>query len=257
MNFPLLSKLLASLTAILLVSCSTTTLDQDRLSLSASTVSAPKDYGILLDKYVTPQGVDYQKWASASDDLSKLEEVTNYYANRRPPEAEKESLAWHLNAYNSWILQSILTSWPNEGPLDASLLFFHKKKIVVSGTRMSLLHFENKVIRKNFQEPRIHFALNCASRSCPPLNEKPFEAKSLDSTLDRLTKNFLNHNPNALREAERQVQLSKIFDWYTKDFGGRKNLIPFINQYRDQNQQLSLDKQISFLPYNWQLNTSS
>ena len=216
--------------------------------------AAPTHYGPLLKKYVTPTGVKYDDWAQSPEDLSKLNEVSNYYANHQPPSDSQEALAWHLNAYNAFILQQILSDWPNNGPLDSSLLFFHKKRITLSGKRMSFLHLENKIIREQFKDPKIHFALNCASRSCPALHHEPFQAHNLDKTLHKLTTHFLNQNSHALLESKDEIQLSKIFDWFAEDFGGKENLIPYINQYRKQ--KVPLDKKVSFLKYDWQLNSS-
>ena len=117
---------------------------------------------------------------------------------------------------------------------------------------MSFLHLENEIIRKKFSEPRLHFALNCASRSCPPLHQQPFQAKELDRVLEDLTVEFLNKNPYAFQETESKIELSKIFKWYEEDFGGHKNFIPFINRYRKQ--PLPLTKKVSFLDYDWHLN---
>jgi len=66
---------------------------------------------------------------------------------------------------------------------------------------------------------RLHFALNCASRSCPPLHNEPFEGRNLERVLESLTNAFLNENPQALQETESEVRLSKIFKWYEEDFG--------------------------------------
>ena len=255
MNKIFLLKAISSLAVIaFLHSCSTGTPHNAATPLTVSQVSGPNAYETLLDKYVTPQGVRYQEWTSSPADLTKLEAVTGYYASHQPPTGSEAALAWYLNAYNAWILHRILSNWPNEGPLNVSFLFFHKKSIVVSGEKMSFLHLENEIIRKKFPEPRLHFALNCASRSCPPLHTKPFVASNLDRVLEELTVTFLNENPNALSETESEVQLSKIFKWYEEDFGGRENLVAFINRYRKQ--PLSLTKKVSFLDYDWQLNSA-
>ncbi len=255
MKHVLIVRYLLPLLALILHSCSHHTSQKESTTLSIARTSAPQSYASLLSKYVTPQGVRYQNWAQTPSDLEKLEQVTQFYANHQPPSEEKEALAWHLNAYNSWVLQRILADWPNQGPLNSNLLFFHKKAISISGQKLSLLHFENKVIRKKFSEPRIHFALNCASRSCPPLHHQPFRAQDLDQTLQQLTTEFLNQNSYALEETQNKIKLSQIFDWYAPDFGGRENLIPFINQYREQ--PLPKHKKIQFLPYNWKINSNS
>lgn len=240
------------LVSILFQSCS---IDPSNTStqLPVANTSAPQDYQYLLTKYVTPSGVCYNAWANNSADLAKLKNVTNHYASNTAPTDQKDALAWYLNAYNAWTLQKIFNDWPNEGPLNSSILFFHKKNIQLSGKRISLSHLENDIIRKEFNEPRIHFALNCASRSCPPLHNKAFKAATLEPTLERLTKNFINNNPHAIVEQNDEVKISKIFDWYKEDFGDDDTeLLRYINQYRTK--KIPLGKRIKILPYNWQLN---
>jgi len=209
--------------ALTFQSCSTFTDANSSQTQHISTTSAPVEYSNLLEKYVTPTGVRYLDWSKNTADLDALKRVTDYYALSAPPADKQESLAWHLNAYNAWILHNILEQWPNQGPLDVSLLFFHKKSITISGKRISLQHLET-----------------------------PFTAKTLDKTLQQLTKDFINHNPLALVESEDSVKLSKIFEWYKDDFGGDDQLINYINQYRDQ--KISTDKKVKFLSYDWNLN---
>ena len=236
----------------LIASCASVAPRNAGQKIAPTKVASTSEYAVLLDKYVTPGGVRYDDWSRSTTDLDKLEKVSEFYASHQAPEDEKEAFAWYLNAYNAWVLQEILSNWPNEGPFDASLLFFHGKRVVVAGEKMSLVHLENKVIRKKFSDARLHFALNCASESCPPLHDKPFGANDLDRTLQQLTKKFLNDNPNAIAETDDEIQLSKIFDWYGEDFGGRENLIAYINQYRDE--PLSSSKKVGFLKYSWKLN---
>jgi len=242
-----------SITAVTLIfqACSTAATNYFEPQ-QVSEKSAPEEYNYLLEKYVTPSGVHYLEWSNHTEDLNKLKSVTDYYAQNSPPRDKQESLAWHLNAYNAWILQNILQDWPNEGPLDVSVLFFHKKSITISGKYTSFQHLENDIIRKEFNEPRIHFALNCASRSCPPLHAKPFKAATLDKTLQQLTDDFINKNSLALEESNDLVELSKIFEWYEEDFGGKDQLLSYINQYRDQ--KIATDKKVKFLSYDWSLN---
>jgi len=205
MKHSVVARALLSVVAATLASCATPSRPSASLpsALAPSSDAIVESYGSLLDKYVTPEGVRYHDWVQSEIDLAQLKEVTDYYANNQPPAAETEALAWHLNAYNAWILQRIFDNWPNKGPLDVNLFFFHKKSITVSGERISLLHLENQIIRHRYDDPRIHFALNCASQSCPPLHDEPFRARDLDGTLQRLTVEFLNENPEATLSGEK------------------------------------------------------
>jgi len=242
----------ASLAPLILSQCASMTLSAEQKGIPLTTQAAPAEYEILLKRDVTPEGVDYERWSQNSQALENLRKTTDFYANTRPPSDQQQALAWHLNAYNSWILHQILSQWPNKGPLNVSLLFFHKKSINISGEEMSFQDLEQKVIRPRFKDPRIHFALNCASRSCPPLHSKPFRAEGLSTTLEQLTKDFINNNPHAFTVTKHGIQLSKIFEWYEKDFGGCKQLIPYINSYHSV--PLSTEAEISFKSYDWSLN---
>lgn len=221
--------------------------------LTIASGAYPAAYAELLQKYVTPTGVRYADWHSNPDDMKKIEEVANFYATTTPPADRNANLAWHLNAYNAWILRNILAKYPTKGPLDGETLFFHGNRIVISGKKTSFNDLEQKMIRPVFKEPRIHFALNCASESCPPLNAQPFDATSLDGDLNRLTRAFINNNPQGVVPAGNEVKLSKIFQWYADDFGGKNALVTFINRYR----QNPLPEKIKteFLDYSWKLNS--
>lgn len=219
----------------------------------AATVASPPMFAELLQKYVTPAGVRYAAWHGNADDLKKLAEVTNFYATTTPPTGSKaEALAWYLNAYNAWILHNILAKYPTKGPLDGEALFFHANRIVISGQKTSFNDLEQKVIRPTFKEPRVHFSLNCASASCPPLNARPFEAGALDADLDRLARAFIKGKAIQIAEGGKTVRLSKIFDWYAEDFGGKDKVIEYVNGYRGS--ILPDAPKIQFMDYDWSLN---
>lgn len=225
--------------------------------LRPAEVTAPPDYATLLDKYASPHGVRYAAWHGDAADMRAIEGVAEFYANTLPPRNRDASLAWHLNAYNAWVLHNILKKYPTEGPLDGEMLFFHGKRIEISGKKTSLHQLEQEVIRPTFKEPRVHFALNCASASCPPLAPAPFSAEGLDARLDALAREFLNRNPRALRVADggKTVWLSKIFDWYKEDFGGPDGIVPYINRYRDA--KMAAGARVRFLDYDWSLNEAT
>lgn len=223
--------------------------------LPRATEAAPPAYAELLTRYATPKGVRYAVWHGNQADLEKLRSVVDFYAKTLPPQNRDTSLAWHLNAYNAWILHEVLGKYPTEGPLDGNPLFFHLKRITLSGREMSFDHLEQKIIRPTFREPRIHFALNCASESCPPLQTEPFQASTLDRDLEQLTRAFINENPQGLIVEGRELKLSKIFDWYAEDFGGKEGLIEYINRYR--NTPVPENAKVRFLDYSWKLNSQN
>jgi hypothetical protein len=226
------------------------------LNPAAADTTWQSRYTALLQKYVTPNGVKYQAWHTHPEDRAALQSVSGAIAAADLSSlSPNEQLAFYLNAYNANILDQILTDYPTKGPGGGSALgrakFFKWNKIIVAGQKLSFSSLENDLIRKIYREPRIHFALNCASASCPPLFNQAFEAASLDNTLTTLTENYINRNPEGLRLDGATANLSQIFDWYQDDFANG-NLIPYLNQYRTT--QIPDNTTIEFMPYDWSLN---
>ena len=214
------------------------------------------DYAELLKTYVTPDGVRYAAWHQNSQDLKKLETVVEGIAREDISKmTQKEQLAFYLNAYNAWILDRILLKYPTAGPLSGNPLFFFTSKITVAGKGVTFDRLEQKVIRPQFKEPRVHFALNCASKSCPPLSNHPFIGAELDQQLDEAARLFCNSDRAVRLSSDgRSGEFSKIFDWYQKDFEAGGGVISFMNRYRKT--PLSTDLVIRFMNYDWSLNES-
>ena len=224
------------------------------LSLLPSLASFPPEYATLLEKYVNSSGVDYEGLYHNNEDQQKLHIAVDYYAKGAIPEDPKEALSWHLNAYNAWIIKKIIDKYPTKGPISGGdLLFFRKKSIKIAGKKTSFDKLEQKVIRPVYQESRIHFALNCASTSCPPLRNEPYIASKLNAQLNEQAEKFINQNTQGLQVSKTGVHLSKIFEWYADDFGGKDNLMTWINHYKSP--QLPLDSNVQFLKYDWTLNS--
>lgn len=204
------------------------------------------DYGVLLKKYVSPAGVRYREWKANGGDVAAMQRVVEAIDNEKASD-----LGFYLNAYNAWILHEALTKYPTKSVKDPLFSFFLANRIRVRGEKMSFNHLEKDIIRARFKEPRVHFALNCASRSCPPLLPEPFRARTLDAQLHTLAQDFVNSD-RGVRMSGQQVRLSKIFDWYKADFGGESGELSFINRHRKQ--PLPANPQISFDDYDWSLN---
>jgi len=247
MNLILFIRRLAAATASLLITSCAQAAD-----VPVADSAAPKEYAALLKIYVTPDGVRYAAWKRNAGDIAALQRVADFYAGTKAPKDRDTALAWHINAYNSWILRNILAKYPTKGPLVGEPLFFHGNRIVISGEKTSFNDLEQKVIRPTFKEPRVHFALNCASASCPPLATRPFEAATLNEQLDQLVRAFANGNPLAIQVSGKGVSLSKIFDWYADDFAAAGGAVAFINRYRKA--PLPADARVKFMEYDWSLN---
>jgi len=162
-------------------------------------------------------------------------------------------------------VELILTRYPNiESIKDLGSLFsspWKKEFIPLFNKTLSLDNIEQDMIRVEFKEPRIHFAVNCASIGCPALRAEAYVADRLDKQLDSASKLFLSDRSRN-RLIGDELQISKIFDWYKSDFEMSQSLERFLMKYADSlnldpKQQQDLvngDIDIEFLDYNWQLN---
>ena len=223
-----------------------------------STASAwESSYDTLLQKYVKGAGVDYASWHKNAADRKALSDVTGAIASESlSGKSKDEKLAFYLNAYNAYILDKIFDEYPTEGPGGGGFFgrnkVFKSLKFTVAGKTTNFSALENDIIRPVFNEPRIHFALNCASDSCPPLHDKAFTAENLDATLTLLTKNFVNNDPDGVKVEGGTAYISKIFDWYADDFKAAGGARSYINKYRTS----PIPAKVKFQEYKWTLNAA-
>jgi thiol-disulfide isomerase/thioredoxin len=194
------------------------------------------DFETLLTRYVSDKGdVDYESWQKSETDVSALDgylgRLTAAPPTRRPElyAADHDKLSYWLNLYNALVLREVVRRWPLASvrdyqptltsKIDTTKGFFRDLRFVVGGKEMSLDDIEHETIRKEFEDARIHFALNCGSNSCPVLSAKAYRGSELEAELERATVNFLNTPEHVKVDAEtRRIYLSKIFKWYGKDF---------------------------------------
>ncbi len=174
--------------------------------------------------------------------------------------SRNEKLAFWLNTYNLLTIKGVLIElkknpkWKGNVTSLAKLRFFIFRKFHVAGKKVSLNYIENSIIRRRFKDPRVHFALNCGSTSCPFLPNKLFQAETLDKYLDNLAKFFINSGNVWIDEESKTVYLSRIFKWYKKDFASAGGLQQFINKYW-KNETIDFTKRnIKFKDYDWSLN---
>jgi hypothetical protein len=128
---------------------------------------------------------------------------------------------------------------------------WHKKFFKIGGVDTSLDEIEHKILRKEFDEPRIHFGINCASYSCPPLRAEAYVPEKIDRQLDEQARIFINNNRWNIIRADK-AELSEIFSWFKGDFTKKMSLIDYINQYADI--KLKENARISYIKYDWGLN---
>ncbi|MBA3833967.1 MAG: DUF547 domain-containing protein [Chthoniobacterales bacterium] len=219
--------------------------------------SSPKwigTYNTLLGKYVTNSGVKYSAWKGNAADLQAIQQVVDGVAQEKLSGLDKkEQLAFYINAYNAWILHEALGKYPTKSVKDLLFTFFTGQRIKVASEPMSFNHLEKDIIRPQFGDPRVHFALNCASRSCPPLNQEAFRGDKLDAQLDKLATAFVN-SPKGVDYSpqKKTAALSAIFNWYKDDFKAAGGPVAFIDQRRSD--PLPNDIKISYQDYDWSLN---
>lgn len=211
-------------------------------------------YNRLLGKYVTSGGVKYAEWKGNAADVQALQTVVDAIAKENVSALEKkQQLAFYINAYNAWILHEALAKYPTKSVKDALFTFFTGRRLTVAGQQTSFNALEKETIRSKFGEPRVHFALNCASRSCPPLNREAFSGDKLDGQFEKLAKGYVNSERGVKYAADsKTADLSKIFDWYKDDFKSDGGALAFINKRRGS--QIPADAKISYQEYDWGLN---
>jgi Protein of unknown function, DUF547 len=191
--------------------------------------------------------------------------------------SKAQQQAFLINAYNAFTVELILTAYPKlESIKDLGNVLqspWKPKRIALLGSRVSLDDIEHEMLRQRgrFDEPRVHFAVNCASIGCPPLREEAFTADRLDAQLEEQTRRFLadrsrnRYNPDHNQKRGR-LEVSKIFDWYGDDFRrgfrGITSLRVFFARYADLLADAPADRErirsasvdIGFLDYDWALN---
>ena len=202
----------------------------------------------LLKQYVASNGmVDYK---GLKANRAALDEYTALLAKAIPAGnwGKNESLAYWINAYNAFTLQLIINNYPLKSiiNLDGGKPW-DVKRITLAGKKYSLNNIENDIIRPQFKDPRIHFAVNCAAISCPPLANKAFTEDNIEALLNSRTTSFINSSANTI--TENKATVSKLFDWYKEDFG---NVINFINKYSKT--KLASKASIAYKDYDWMLN---
>src|SRR3954452_17303255 len=169
-------------------------------------------YDRLLKKYVSGGGVKYAAWKTNAGDLKDLQTVVDGIGSPNASSMSRnDQLAFYINAYNAWILHEAIEKYPTKSVKDALFTFFTSKRIKVAGQQTSFNALEKETIRSKFSEPRVHFALNCASRSCPPLSRQAFTAGNLDGQFETLAKGYVNSEHGVkYNDAAKSAELSKI-----------------------------------------------
>jgi hypothetical protein len=227
----------------------------------------------LLTRYVVAGGVDYESWRANEEDYGELREVVVALAATEPKTlSAPERHALYINLYNARIVEIVLTEDPPESIRDVSWAWFgygvfFKDDLDFAGEKISL-HKLEKRLRRESGDPRIHFAVNCASASCPPLAAQAYRGEQLDEQLDRVTREFLARSENLrFEEAKRgsgklRLHVSKIFKWYEGDFKAAGGALEFIELHAPPATAGRLaahrDRiKLAYQEYDWSLNSAT
>ncbi|GAC1422816.1 MAG: DUF547 domain-containing protein [Flavisolibacter sp.] len=216
---------------------------------------------VLVKKHVDAEGmVNYKGFIK---DKEALEAYLNMLSANPPSSnwSTNDQIAYWLNAYNAFTIKLIVDHYPVKSIKDLGpkhqIIFINTpwdKKFFKIGTKtMTLNRIEHRILRQEFREPRIHFALNCASMSCPKLRREAYVGSQLNEQLTDQAKDFLGDQKRNQVSATKP-KLSAIFQFYGKDMRkwSGKSVIEFINQYAPV--RIKENAEVEYLDYDWDLN---
>jgi len=215
-------------------------------------------YGTLLLKYVKNGVVDYEGFKNEEDKLDQYLSILEKTDTQAL--SPNEQFAFYVNAYNAWTVKLILGAYPGIKSIKELGSLFKspwKKKIArIDGEVLTLDNIEHDILRPRFEDARIHFAVNCASKGCPPLRSEPYRGDVLDHQLTEMTEAFINA-PAYNRLEGNTLYVSSIFKWYSEDFND--DVVGFFLKYATGELKERLQKQakeirVEYLDYDWSLN---
>ena len=212
----------------------------------------------LLAAHVHGSLVDYD---GMGKDSEKLDRYLDLLADTSVKDLSRdEQFAFYVNAYNAWTVKLILSRYPDLDSIkDLGTLWKSpwKKKIArIDNQLLTLDNIEHDILRPRFKDPRVHFAINCAARSCPPLYREAFESDRLDVQLDTATKAFIN-DPKSTYLKDDRLYVSRIFKWFGEDFDD--DPIAFVRKHARGDLRMRLEARkgsvrVKYLDYDWSLN---
>jgi hypothetical protein len=221
----------------------------------------------LLKKYVDQNGgVDYKAWKASTADVQQLDGYLNTLstASRKARAARASQLAFWINAYNAVTVKGILREYPTTSIRNHTARFigyniWKNLLLVVGDSKISLDAMEHEVLRK-MGEPRIHFAIVCASQSCPRLLAEAYVAPRLEEQLIANSKHFFANPGNFKHNVSgAKFQLTSILSWFGEDFGKNqaaqlKSIAPYLPTAEARAAALNNSVNVSYLDYDWGLN---
>ncbi len=185
-----------------------------------------------------------------------LEQLSSITRKEFDEFSESQQLAFLINTYNGFQLKQVIDNYPIKSIKDVGSFFsspWSKEFFSLFDEPASLDHVEHSLIRKLFKEPRIHFAVNCASISCPPLANEAYQAGKLEAQLESAAFNFLQDKQANYLDGE-TAYVSKIFSWYEEDF--TEGVVAFVARYWSSLPVDLNEVDVKYTAYNWSLNKS-
>ena len=208
----------------------------------------------LLQNNVNNEGlVDYK---SFKKELPKLKKYISYLEKTSPDNSWSDSKkkAFWINAYNAYTILLILHEYPIKSIMDIKKDGNTAWKIPfvkIGGETYTLDYIEHEILRKKLFDPKIHVGVNCASISCPKLNNIAFTEDNVENELTKLMTDFVNDSTRN-KISKDFLEISEIFNWFKGDFTKKSSLINYLNKYSKTN--IISNAKISYLKYDWQLN---
>lgn len=238
-----------------------------RATLSACSAAPAADHACwtgLLQRYVKAgpddvNRVDYAAWAASEDDRARLEAYLDGFDALDFEALSRDAAfaAW-VNLYNALTVAHILERYPVDSIRDGYLFSGPWKDVTISagGRTVSLDAIEHDILRQQWDEPRIHYAVNCASIGCPDLKPTAWVAGTLEADLDAAARAYINH-PRGVRPVEGGVRVSRIYKWFREDFGGSEaGVIAHLKTYAGPDLAAHLEEHpdVRGHAYDWSLN---
>jgi len=221
-------------------------------SYASAAVTSSPDHSIwnsILQRYVSSDGkVDYSGIKGDRRFSDYLRTLSGSHPDDSWSKAEKK--AYWINTYNAFTVQLITQNLPLKSIKDLETPW-DRKFISIEGNAYSLNDIENKILRPQFKDPRIHFAINCASFSCPIMQNKAFTSGNLESMLESATRDFIN-DPKRNNISTNKIEISNVFDWYKEDFTAKGSIVQFLNRY--SRNTIAAGAAVSYMNYDWKLN---
>lgn len=228
------------------------------------------NWNAFLERYVltNPDGVNRVRYGDVTpDDRRLLDDYISLLESTEPTAlSSDEQLSYWINLYNAVTIAVVLDHFPltsirkiKSGPFDFDGPW-DDKRVTVDGESLSLNDIEHGIIRAIFAEPRIHYAVNCASIGCPNLRREAFDGPSIDSALDAQARDYINHPRGVSTDEKGRVTASKIYAWFSEDFGENEAaILDHIRQYAapELAGKLNGASDIRRYEYDWALNGTS